>query len=1323
MGCNIDKMLIKGIRSFSPDNQNVIEFYKPLTLIVGHNGAGKTTVIECLKMACTGELPPNTRSGQSFIHDPKVAGESEVKAQIKLRFITSTRQPVVIIRSFQLTQKKSTLQFKALDNVLQTINRETGSKEALSYRCADIDRIVPQLMGVSKAVLENVIFVHQEDSNWPLAEGQVLKKKFDDIFAATKYTKALEVLRKLQTEKAQEVKEMRLKLEHAKTIKDQAQKLKAEIESGSAKAAEYQQRIAELEADINAAQQRQDELSGQLVQIAHFGDDLTRLRTQYEMVARQNAEAYHRLQSAYGEDDASMDMAELNGMREQLEPALLNTEQEMRRLQREIQVATIDVEAAKEQYTRDVKQQGRLAAEAEAHARNLADLERHLKEVCSQAGIVPADGSQAAMLEAFRAKLAELTAQLDSTKAAHRKLDDDMGRVVDLVNAQLSGTGEAQRMKRDEQSRNNMKLQDLQRQMGSHLVNQGMLSGARESEQRLAAELAAKQEQLATSRFDEQVQALTDQLSDLARKSAELRAERDKLSTSAEGATRLRIKSQEVMQRESQLDAMRQAARQRLNQLLGRGMHTDLPSTEELIPQVAKAVADHAQELEGLRQEAARLQSSEASTQATLAAAQRQLEAAQKEQAALRSQLQGGMATAGLAAEVAAPATPARVVEERAKDMEEQQQADTERLAGMRNYEKIAVTFKRVAHDRNICMACERPFASVQEKSAFLAKQDRDVAQIPSQTTELQGKIQQAQQRLQQLRALQPAALRFDNLSTELPGLQRRVEELQAKLRDDAEKKEDSLECLHSAEAELENARKLQDEVQGMERLAWEVRERQAEVAQLQRDTSATAATRSVSDVDDDLIALDHQKAQLEGDRTDLQRRQNRLRDELASMRSDHQRAREELLRLESSAEKRAAIEAQMRELEQLNVSLQQEIDAAARERQPLEERRQALLKEREAKRAEHTALESRLEGQLRQMHTWDTQRAAKQRAVEEYVQLGKAEQLQRVNAALDSLRQRQEAGEAKLKELHQMFRDHQDTKAEQNDTKRQIDDLMAYHQGKAKEAELAAELDSTSAAQGNVGDRKAIQEEYDRISGRLQQLRSDCDMQRGSLATVGERVGMCQQELSVAQYHNIEAKYRQQNIELKTTEMAQSDLQKYHKALEKALLSFHTSKMSDINKIVKELWQKTYRNSDIDYIQIKADQEGAAGRSYNYRVVMHTGGAELDMRGRCSAGQKVLACLIIRLALAETFCLNCGILALDEPTTNLDADNSASLAEALRTIMQNRRDQENFQLVVITHDEQFARLIGTREHAEFMWRITKDDTQHSTITQEDIME
>lgn len=70
------------------------------------------------------------------------------------------------------------------------------------------------------------------------------------------------------------------------------------------------------------------------------------------------------------------------------------------------------------------------------------------------------------------------------------------------------------------------------------------------------------------------------------------------------------------------------------------------------------------------------------------------------------------------------------------------------------------------------------------------------------------------------------------------------------------------------------------------------------------------------------------------------------------------------------------------------------------------------------------------------------------------------------------------------------------------------------------------------------------------------------------------------------------------------------------------------------------------------------------------------------------AAHPQVLACLIIRLALAETFCLNCGILALDEPTTNLDAANSASLAEALRRLMDDRQGQANFQMVIITHDE-----------------------------------
>ena len=56
----------------------------------------------------------------------------------------------------------------------------------ISTKCAEMDTEIPHLLGVSKAVLENVIFCHQEDSYWPLSEPAALKKKFDDIFEATK---------------------------------------------------------------------------------------------------------------------------------------------------------------------------------------------------------------------------------------------------------------------------------------------------------------------------------------------------------------------------------------------------------------------------------------------------------------------------------------------------------------------------------------------------------------------------------------------------------------------------------------------------------------------------------------------------------------------------------------------------------------------------------------------------------------------------------------------------------------------------------------------------------------------------------------------------------------------------------------------------------------------------------------------------------------------------------------------------------------------------------------------------------------------------------
>lgn len=63
----VDKMLIKGIRSFDPDNKNVITFFKPLTLIVGPNGAGKTVRVS-FPHSATNPAPCTRQIGVSRIN-------------------------------------------------------------------------------------------------------------------------------------------------------------------------------------------------------------------------------------------------------------------------------------------------------------------------------------------------------------------------------------------------------------------------------------------------------------------------------------------------------------------------------------------------------------------------------------------------------------------------------------------------------------------------------------------------------------------------------------------------------------------------------------------------------------------------------------------------------------------------------------------------------------------------------------------------------------------------------------------------------------------------------------------------------------------------------------------------------------------------------------------------------------------------------------------------------------------------------------------------------------------------------------------------------
>ena len=142
-------------------------------------------------------------------------------------------------------------------------------------------------------------------------------------------------------------------------------------------------------------------------------------------------------------------------------------------------------------------------------------------------------------------------------------------------------------------------------------------------------------------------------------------------------------------------------------------------------------------------------------------------------------------------------------------------------------------------------------------------------------------------------------------------------------------------------------------------------------------------------------------------------------------------------------------------------------------------------------------------------------------------------------------------------------------------------------------------------------------------------------------------------------------------------------------------------------------LWMKTYRGNYIETLKIKS---GVGKDNKDYKVSMKKDGVWLDMRERCSAGQKVLASLIIRLAMADAFCTDCGVLALDEPTAHLDAANMNSLAKSLIDIIRDRQDQSNFQLIVITHSENFVEQLGRSEYVDEFYKVERNTNGHSVV-------
>ncbi|KAK6161690.1 hypothetical protein DH2020_005071 [Rehmannia glutinosa] len=1234
----VDKMLIKGIRSFDPENKNVITFFKPLTLIVGPNGAGKTTIIECLKVACTGELPPNARSGHSFIHDPKVAGETETKGQIKLRFKTAARKDVVCIRSFQLTQKATKMEYKAIESVLQTINPQTGEKVSLSYRCADMDREIPALMGVSKAILENVIFVHQDEANWPLQDPSTLKKKFDDIFSATRYTKALEVIKKLHKDQAQEIKTYKLKLEHLQTLKDAAFKLRESIVQDEEKTETLNSQMQELDIKIQ-------NMDREINQTESLVKDLQNLQGQIATKSgerRSKLEEQEKRYAALAVENEDTD-EELNEWKSKFDERIAILESKITKLLREKE----DIEDRRRVHAdvsaNNMKEIANLQAAIEAHMslKNERDSIIHSLFRKHNLGSLPSgpfsDEVAFNLTDRIQSKLKDLKKDLQEKKKSNEvevkaTFDQYMhanDRWKDI---------EAQKEAKAEMKNGILKrIQEKEVQRDSFEVQ---IAGVDvtiidEREKNMQIEVERRANQLAATEFDFNIRQKQREKFNLDQEIEALSKERDAMNADSHDRVVLSLKKAEVDE-----------CKDRIRGVLKGRIPPDKDLKNEIIQvhsSLRKEYDDLEKKADEARNEVTTLKLKMQEVNSNLSKFHKDLESRQR---FVESKLQsldpqsGGIDSYLKMLEIA-------------KEKRDVQTSKLNIADGMR---RMFDPFERVARAHHICPCCDRPF-SANEEDEFVKKQRVKAASSAEHMKVLAVDSSNADFHFQQLDKLRVVYEEYVKTAQELiPLAEKNLNQLNEELDQKNQALDDVLGVLAQVKAEKDSVDALIQPVETADRLFQEMQVLQRQVGELESklDIQAQGAKslegiqselkmleRTRSTLIDDLDKLRVDQLAMQQDLSTLQLRWNSIREEkikVANILSNIKRAEEELDRL---AEEKSQVELDLK-ADQYRKN-QQEVDA--------------LLN-----------IFSKIKGN-------------------DY--FNKEEKLKALQEKETQLKLELKSDETRMNELLKELDKSKELSQTQAEIRRNIQDNLEYRKVKAQVEELTREIESLEDSMLKIGGLSKISSMLVKLSQERESFLTELNKRRGTLSVYKSNIDKNKADLKQAQYKDIDKRYFDQLIQLKTTEMANKDLDRYYKALDKALMRFHTIKMEEINKIIRELWQQTYRGQDIDYIRIHSDSDGGGTRSYSY---------------------KVLASLIIRLALAETFCLNCGILALDEPTTNLDGPNSESLASALLRIMEDRKGQENFQLIVITHDERFAQLIGQRQHAEKYYRIAKDD-------------
>ena len=1329
---SLHKIQISGIRSFSPefDEAQTIYFGHPLTIILGRNGAGKTTIIEACLNATSGELPVGADRG-SFVYDPRVLGEKEVRAQIRLTFRANTGQDIQVVRTLQSTVKKSKLTSTTIDASLSYKDATTKKTTSGTFRPTDIDKIIPDLLGICPPVLKNVIFCHQEDALWCFGTPLEVKKRLDDIFSSTKYVGALEKFRESAKFYRQEVKQCEASMLLLEEYALQAKKIQIELSEKENSSSVLAQEAANLEGEHKRLSSALAVSEKWFTEIAQYQESVSHT----SIILNEKKQSIEALKaSLQGDCYTSMPLSDLENRVHGVETRineLLSLKKQIENTQREVQSSISRIaselslaEASAQKIEADIELSATKLEQFQCFQKSIGEkisFEIPFRPIHDIKDIVPCIG------EALQTLHQRLDMYREEKQSTFALAENELHRVEAEQNELLTELSRKEVRKVDIETKildEKASLEALQAEISkmARFVGESSLMDLKEELRMLQGQLQEIEESQASENLHGIIQKTQAEVEEAEAKFKDIS---DKMRLSMEVKDKI-AKNRSLRSSKEEKEAMIKKNKTCMNEL------AQVPYTahiQDVKKGTESSVQICAQNLEAIRKKIIETERSVATHEKD----QTDLSKALQDNAEKASQMRSKFDTKlGDSIDITLQ-DPMNAMSH--LDIEYDNLTST--LGG---YSGSLEQYKRfIEHfmSTSACMVCQRGFENEAEAAMFRERLSKKIQDIE----EAQSTDSSRMQAMKERKSI---------LQNEFAEILHYIAIIQEKIPHDEARKKDvnlALENLYKQQADLaqeENQLLKQYEAQKQVlQIASEALRLEGDIQDIQMQLeSSELADISEDDIDasceahkamEDHIAslrkkiaiaeaarVDSSNA-LQGTRSQILSKENdvRLLEELFQKRSFAlQSAKEKEDNIAHLKESQEALAVELGSLSQKLLESKESAKSIKRERDVSVQRVEAdlanvleieksfLTFREQASHLARDPLPEALQKAQKLMISLKKEREALEEREEQC-----RKEFEGVNAEYDSfvIMQQQFSSLRQIihaeKELHSLSGQMTEVREKMQETEKT---LHSYFESLSfgYEAKTAEEIKSfIEFSIVEIGSK------ISRLKGKAEPLEADVRHLRACLVE--------------KKYDEIERRLASTKIKLLTSQIAVQDIEKFHKALDSAVTRYHMDKITELNDIIGQLWRSIYAGSDIDNIAIRVDEDNTSTmqrRSFRYRVVMCKGDFELDFRGRCSAGQKVLASVIIRLALSEAFCCDCGIMALDEPTTNLDEENIVALAEALRKLIEARRHVKNFQIIIITHDESFVRALGHSSMCDSYYYVHKTiDGKFSQIEKQSI--